>query len=286
MPCLVMPISTLPLSRPTSIPPVCARAGSRNATPTPAAHPPAPPSTQHRLTRTSPGSRPSDTEQSGPGAEPFSFRVVGGAVLVSLPSLSGPERGCIWVSLGGARPARDRRGERGGDDSIFQVFGVSELRPVQFLISLAPSQSGSRSGCREGPSLLSGTANLHTLQTVLPHPHHAHTFSLPHSRLPGQETGPSAPGKERWNSSRPPRVPGLPSFPVINGGATSQLLHKMLHPRAPAYLGSLWGPDAGPRVSSLPQGAKAERQGSWRPDQGWGADPRRAPCTLPRFLPT
>lgn len=51
--------------------------------------------------------------RSGPGAEPCSSRVVGGAVLVSLPSLSGPKRGCIWVSLGGAGPARDRRGERG-----------------------------------------------------------------------------------------------------------------------------------------------------------------------------
>ena len=46
---------------------------------------------------------------SGPGAEPCSSRVVGGAVLVSLPSLSGPKQGCIWVSLGGAGPARDQR---------------------------------------------------------------------------------------------------------------------------------------------------------------------------------
>lgn len=83
---------------------------------------------------------------SGPGAGPCSSRVVGGAVLASLPSLSGPKRGCIWVSLGGAGPARDQRlrrgwGERGGDDSIFQVFGFSEIRPVQLLTSFVPSES-------------------------------------------------------------------------------------------------------------------------------------------------
>lgn len=73
-----------------------------------------------------------------PGSEPCSSRVVGGAGLVSLPSLSGPKPGCIWVSLGGAGPARARRGERGGDDSIFQVFGVSELRSFQPLTALPP----------------------------------------------------------------------------------------------------------------------------------------------------
>lgn len=68
---------------------------------------------------------------SSSGAEPCSSRVVGGAVLVSLSSLSGPKRGCIWVSLGGAGPATDSEGEGGGDDSIFQVFGISGLCLVQ-----------------------------------------------------------------------------------------------------------------------------------------------------------
>lgn len=68
---------------------------------------------------------------SSSGSEPCSSRVVGGAVLVSLSSLSGPKRGCIWVSLGGAGPATDSEGEGGGDDSIFQVFGISGLCLVQ-----------------------------------------------------------------------------------------------------------------------------------------------------------
>lgn len=57
-------------------------------------------------------------------------------MLVSLSSLSGPKRGCIWVSLGGAGPATDSKGEGVGDDSIFQVFGISGLCLVQLLTAL------------------------------------------------------------------------------------------------------------------------------------------------------
>lgn len=112
--------------------------------------------------------RPAKTKQNFPlgrspviwsssGAEPCSSRVVGGAVLVSLSSLSGPKRGCIWVSLGGAGPATDSEGEGGGDDSIFQVFGISGLRLVQPLTARCwaiadvladPSPRGGR--CRWG----------------------------------------------------------------------------------------------------------------------------------------
>lgn len=135
-------------------------------------------------------------------------------------------------------------------------------------------------GCGESLSFLSGPPPLHSLRTIQrpPNPQHAHTFPKACS-AGGLAAGPPAPGKEQWNSSRPPRVPGLPSFPVINGGATIQLLLKMLHPRAPA---SFPRPSGGPDQDRWPlylrQAHKAKRPGDQRRDQGWGADPRRAPA--------
>lgn len=67
---------------------------------------------------------------SSSGSEPCSSRVVGGAVLVSLSSLSGPKRGCIWVSLGGAGPATDSEGE-----------GVAMTASFRFLASLGCASS-------------------------------------------------------------------------------------------------------------------------------------------------
>lgn len=176
-------------------------------------------------------------------------------ILVSLPSLSGPKRGCIWVSLGGAGPARDQRGKGGKGVAMaaffrflaFLRFAPSSFSPRSRLARAdAPASLGSRRGWGESRSFLSGRPPLHALRTMQrpPHPQHAHTFPIPQGTLRGRAAGSSAPGKEQWNSSRPPRVPGLPSFPVINGGATSQLLLKMLHPRAQACLS--WpcgGPD-------------------------------------------
>lgn len=129
-------------------------------------------------------------------------------------------------------------------------------------------------GGRAWPFYLDSHPSSHCEQCgAHPHPQHEHTFPIPQGTLPWRAAGPSTPGKEQWNSSRPPRVPGLPSFPVINGGATSQLLLKMLHPWAWASLGSMRGPRSrtqGPR--------KAQRR-----DPCWSTDPRSS--ALPGFLP-
>ena len=111
---------------------------------------------------------------------------------------------------------------------------------------------------------------------------------IPQGMLRGQAGGgrrvPPAPGKEQWNSSRPPRVPGLPSFPVINGGATSQLLLKMLHPRVQA---SFSGPARGPDQDRWPLYHRKAQKLSARATRGATRAGARTlgRLLLPRFLP-
>ena len=114
-----------------------------------------------------------------------------------------------------------------------------------------------------------------------------HTHSPRHApRAGGRRAAgpPPAPGKEQWNSSRPPRVPGLPSFPVINGGATSQLLLKMLHPRVQA---SFSGPARGPDQDRWPLYHRKAQKLSARATRGATRAGARTlgRLLLPRFLP-
>ena len=222
---------------------------SRNATPTlscPAPSSPLP-HDRHRPTRTSPGSRPSDMERPWRRALLFPSRGWRGACFPPLPF-----RTQTGMYLGQAGRGWTCQGPAGG-------MGVAMTASFRFLafLSLAPSSLSPRSrparadapaspgpgrgwgwggvggGERARPSYLNGHPYSPCKQcSAHPHPQHAHTFPIPRGTLPWRAAGPSTPGREQWNSSRPPRVPGLPSFPVINGGATSQLLLKMLHPRA------------------------------------------------------
>ena len=102
------------------------------------------PPSRHRPIRTSPGSRPSDMKRPWRGALLFPSRGWRGACFPPLPFrtqtgmyLGQPGRG--WTCQGPA--VEGRWGGRGGDDSIFQVFCFSEIRPVQLLTSFAPSES-------------------------------------------------------------------------------------------------------------------------------------------------
>jgi hypothetical protein len=74
------------------------------------------------------------------------------------------------------------------------------------------------------------------------------------------------------------------SFPVINGGATSQWLLKMLHPQARAPISALRGPRSRIRVPLPPQGTQAEHPGSGRCYPGWADSLEDA--WLPWVLPT
>lgn len=143
-------------------------------------------------------------------------------------------------------------------------------------------------GCGESLSFLSGPPPLHSLRTIQrpPNPQHAHTFPKACS-AGGREGGrrvPPASGKEQWNSSRPPRVPGLPSFPVINGGAKSQLLLKMLHPRAQA---SFSWPSGGSDQDRWPRYLRKAQKPSARATRGATKAGARTlgGLLLPRFLP-
>lgn len=113
--------------------PACAHTVSRNTT----RSSPAPPGTDRSELPLGRG----PAIWSGPGAEPCSSRVVGGAVLVSLPSLSGPKQGCIWVSLGGAGPARDQRLRGGGGEGVAMTASFRFLAFLRF----APSSFSPRS---------------------------------------------------------------------------------------------------------------------------------------------
>ncbi|KAM5255363.1 ankyrin repeat, SAM and basic leucine zipper domain-containing protein 1 [Ctenodactylus gundi] len=84
-----------------------------------------------RLSTTSPGSQPSDTARSGPGAEPRSSRVVGGAGLFPSPPFPDPNGDVSGSAWEGPDLPGTGVGEGGGDDSIFQVFGISGLGLVQ-----------------------------------------------------------------------------------------------------------------------------------------------------------
>lgn len=98
-----------------------------------------------------PPSRPAQTDQNFPWVAAQRY----GAALARSPAL--PESWvarCLFPSPPFPDPNRDVSGsawegldlpgigggDGGGDDSIFQVFGVSELGPVQPLTALAPSK--------------------------------------------------------------------------------------------------------------------------------------------------
>lgn len=84
---------------------------------------------QGRRSRTSPGSQPSDMEQLWRGALLFPSRGWRGACFPLLPFRT--QKGMYLGQPGRGRTCHGQRGGRGGDDSIFQVFGISELCLIQ-----------------------------------------------------------------------------------------------------------------------------------------------------------
>lgn len=169
-------------------PPACAQAVSRNATPTlscPAPSSPLP-HDRHRPTRTSPGSWPSDMKRPWRRALLFPSRGWRGACFPPLPFRT--QTGMYLGQAGRGWTCQDRRGDGGGDDSIFQVFGVSELGPVQPLTALsrparadAPASPGPGSGWGESQSFLSEQPPLLALGTMQRPPPHSRRTHIPHS---------------------------------------------------------------------------------------------------------
>lgn len=118
-----------------------------------------PPVRAHTASRNAvaPPSRPAQTDQNFPWVVAQRY----GAALARSPAL--PESWvarCLFPSPPFPDPNGDVSGSAwegpdlpgtgggkgGGDDSIFQVFGVSELRPVQLLTALAPDRAAALAG--------------------------------------------------------------------------------------------------------------------------------------------
>ncbi|XP_049634720.1 basic proline-rich protein-like [Suncus etruscus] len=179
--------------------------------------------------------------RSGPGAVPCSSRVVGGAVLVSLPSLSGPERGMSLGQPGRGPdlPAGDRwGGVRRGDDSIVQGSALLSRPPpphLQPLGGLPRPGKGERSrrprpwrsGC--GWDEPGGGCTGRPLRPAKRTPRPLAAF--PQARSPGGWQVPPPHGGEAMEQFRA-IASSCSSFPVIKRGAAGQWLLEMLHPRA------------------------------------------------------
>lgn len=163
------------------------------------------------------------------------------------PDPKGDVSGSAWE---GPDLPRTARGKGVGDDSIFQVFGISGLCLVQPLTARcwAIADVLADPGPRGGRAMWVGSTvvlpfNIRALYT------HDHTSPL-YSLFPGH-----APGWWWWYPRPRKRameqfkvaVSSWSFFPVINLEATSQLLFKMFHPRAQAP--SLLHGDLGPRSS-------------------------------------
>lgn len=135
-------------------------------------------------------------------------------------------------------------------------------------------------GCGESVSLLSGPPPLHSLRTIQrpPNPQHAHT--LPKACSAGRRAvGPPRPRKRAMEQF----TAAASSWSSFLSGDKRRGYKPVAAQDAPPAGSSLFlwarrGPRSGPMASLPPQGAKAERPGDKRRDQGWGADPRPAPA--------
>lgn len=142
--------------------------------------------------------------RSGPGTKPCSSPVVGGGCLFPSPPFPDPNgdvSGSAWE--GPDLPGTSGWGERSGDDSIFQVFGVSELLPFQPLIALAPGRAAALAqglgGGRAGSSYLEGHRSTPCEQCDACHPPPplSPLPRVPQGMLSVRAAGPFAPGKEQ-----------------------------------------------------------------------------------------
>ena len=216
-------------------------------------------------------------------------------MLVSLPSLSGPKRGCIWVSLGGAGPARDQRLRGGGGEGVamtasFRFFAFLRFAPSSFsprsrrARADAPASLGSRNRVwgEPVPPIWTATPPFSVNNTAPTQP--PTRTHIPQGMLRGQ-----AGGGRRVPPPRP-RKRAMEQFTAAASSWSSFLSgdkrrgYKPVAAQDAPPAGSslfLWarqGPRSGPMAPLPPQGAKAERPGDKRRDQGWGADPRPAPA--------
>lgn len=157
------------------------------------------------------------------------------------PDPNGEVSGSAWA---GPDLPGTRGGERGGDDSIAQVFGVSELRSFRPLAALAPRGAAALArglgGGKAGSSSPEG------------HPSLPGTMRRPR---PARRAGSRGTRPARRRLLRPRKraleqfadaASSRSSFPVINVGAASQLPLEMLHPQPEARSRLRGDPDPGP----------------------------------------
>lgn len=160
----------------------------------------APSLAQRRRSRTSPGLQPSDMEQLWRGALLFPSRGWRGAYFPLLPFRT--QKGMYLGQPGRGRTCHGQRGGRGGDDSIFQVFGISGLCLVQPLTA----RCWAIADVLANPAQEVGDAVGSTvvLPISMPALHRVTTQPLYIPCSPRHAPGwwPPAPGKEQWNSSR------------------------------------------------------------------------------------
>lgn len=185
--------------------------------------------------------------RSGPGAVPCSSRVVGGAVFVSLPSLSGPERGMSLGQPGRGPdlPAGDRwGGVRRGDDSIVQGSALLSRPPPPHLQPLGGLPRPGKGECSRRPRPWRSGCGWDEpgggARAAFCTPHNPRRAHLPHfprhvPRAGGRSLHPrearGGVGGEAMEQFRA-IASSCSSFPVIKRGAAGQWLLEMLHPRA------------------------------------------------------